>query len=393
MFKILRTLILTILALFSFHPSEAGQKVSLRFVVTAPAGTQSKSLKIVGNHAAIGAWKVKNGLVLRPDPKRPGVYVGDLSIDVGESLEFKVVRDSWTNVEKSAAGGEIRNRKVKVTKPETVSFSVARWADKGPPTTPEAHITFLGNFGQKSLGRDRPVWVHRPEGYKKSRSYPVLYMLDGQNVFDPSTAAFGEEWGADEAHDQLLKAKKIIPVVIVAIGNSAGRMYEYTPDKDPNYSSGGGLHKLEMMIQQEIEPALRKKYSIKKGPKNRGIMGSSLGGLAAFHLALRHPDRYGVVGVISPSFWWNKRSTLTAIKKVKKLKRAHRMWMDMGTKEGDGATPVRDLKDVAAQLRKKGYKASELKIFIDKNATHSEPSWRKRLPRVLSFLYGTKSKK
>ncbi|MDF1662605.1 MAG: alpha/beta hydrolase-fold protein [Planctomycetota bacterium] len=392
MLKILRTLILTILALFSFHPSEAGQKVSLRFVVTAPEGTKSKTLKIVGNHASIGAWKVKNALVLNLDPKRPGVYTAELKIGVGETLEFKVVRDAWTNVEKSAAGGEIRNRKVKVTKAETLPFAVARWADKGPPTSPEAHITFLGNFGKASLDRDRPVWVHRPEGYKKSRSYPVLYMLDGQNVFDPSTSAFGEEWGADEAHDQLLKAGKIIPVVIVAIGNSAGRMYEYTPDKDPKYGSGGGLHKLEMMIQQEIEPALRKKYSIKKGAKNRGIMGSSLGGLAAFHLALRHPDRYGVVGVISPSFWWNKRSTLAALKKMKKLKRARKMWMDMGTKEGDGVTPIRDLKDVAALLRKKGYKSSELKIFIDKNATHSEPSWRKRLPRALSYLYESKSK-
>jgi predicted alpha/beta superfamily hydrolase len=392
MLKLLRSLFLTILALLSWNAGEAGQKVTLRFVVTAPPGTKAKSLKVVGDHPALGQWKVDKALVLGPAPNKPGVYVADLVLDKGQILEFKVVRDGWTSVEKSVAGGEIANRKLTVTADEKLLIRVARWADKGPPTSPEAHVSLLGQFGKKSLGVDRPVWVHPPPDYKKTRSYPVLYMLDGQNIFDRATAAFGEEWGADEAHDELLKRKKIVPIIIVAIGNSPRRMYEYTPDKDPKYKSGGGLHKLETMILKEIEPALRKKYSVKKGPKNTAIMGSSLGGLAAFHLALRHPNRYGLVGVISPSFWWNNKSTLRLLKDKKKISPVRRMWIDMGTKEGDGRAPVKSVQQTAKLLRKKGYKQKQLRVFIDKGATHSEPSWRKRLPKILTYLFEPRSR-
>jgi predicted alpha/beta superfamily hydrolase len=391
MLKFLKGLVLTFLAFLWMSPAGAVDEVTLRFIVTVPPGTKVQSLRVVGDHPKLGSWKVEKALKLLPLPKKTTVFAAELVVKKGTQLKFKIVRDSWASVEKSIGGGEIGNRKWNVIEPADIELRVARWADKAAPSTAEAHIALLGQFGKKSLGVDRPVWVHRPSTYKKKRSYPVLYMLDGQNIFDKATAAFGEEWAADETHDRLLKEGKIEPFIIVAIGNSPLRMYEYTPDRDPKHQAGGGLHKLEMMIRQEIEPVLRKKYSVKSGAKHRGILGSSLGGLAAFHLSLRHPDRYGLVGVFSPSLWWNSQKTLKLVKGMKKITRARRLWIDMGTGEGDGASPVRQVRDLASLLKGKGYKKTELKVFIDEGAKHTEPAWRNRLPKAFIYLFGRKS--
>lgn len=385
----LKTLAVWLLALISLRSSEADADPRLRFLVTVPQGTEDQHIVVVGDHPKLGSWKTEGGLKLIKKGKR--LYVGSLQVPKGTVIEFKIVRTGWKTVEKTARGQEMRNRKFKVEGSEEVILKVARWADSRAGSSACEHVKTLGQFGKASLGIDRPVWLHLPADYNKNKSYPVLYMLDGQNCFDDGTSAFGE-WAADDHFDALYKVKKIKAFIIVAIGNSPRRMAEYTPTKAAKYG-GGSLDKLETMIRKEIEPALAKAYKIKTAAKDRGVMGSSLGGLAAFHLGLRHPERYGIIGAISPSFWWDQYGTLKLLKKTKKLKPVQKLWIDIGTKEGDGRAPVKAVKDIAKELRSRGYGKKNLAVFVDQGANHSEAAWRKRLPKVFQWLYGLKGKK
>lgn len=353
----------------------------------APADTGSKTLRVVGDHPKLGAWEPKAGLKLRRG--EDGVYRGALALPKGSSIAFKMVRgEAWDGVEKTARGGEVTNRVARIDG-AVIALKVARWADgaapRRGPSSACRHVVSLGRMGKASCGADRPVWAHIPAKAKRAR-LPVLFLLDGQNVFDRATAAFGQEWEADEAYDRLSAAGEVRPHIIVGIGNSPRRMSEYSPDKDPR-RGGGDLASLAKLIVDEVIPALKKKAKLDLAGSKTGIAGSSMGGLAAFHLYLRHPERFGRIAAISPSFWWNGNSSAAAVRGRSKLAPPARLWIDIGSREGDGRAPIKNVESVAAALRSKGFKEAGFKVVIEPGGRHNEPSWRARLPRILAFLY------
>ena len=250
------------------------------------------------------------------------------------------------------------------------------------------------NFESKLLGNKRDILVYLPPNYEKeTRRYPVLYLHDGQNVFDGYTSYIpNEEWKADEAAQGLIQAGLIEPIIIVAVPNAGiERSTEYLPTRwspDPaKYPPMGGKADVYgHMLTDELMPLINKTYRTKTGPANTAIAGSSLGGIVSLHLGITRPEAFGKLGVFSPSLWWQKgllTKNVEALLKKPKLK----IWVDIGTQEGEESLPdVLRLKDV---MTAKGWvMGKDLAVYVDGYAHHNERAWAERFPVFLLFLYG-----
>jgi len=269
-----------------------------------------------------------------------------------------------------------------------------------PPlhSTRDQHVVDIGSFGRKSAGVPMRVALHLPPGYEEGDArYPLLYMLDGQNAFDAATAFLGQAWDADKIHDELIERGSIEPFVIAAIDSQRSREELYTPVPDDNVG-GGRLHLLERCILVDLDRYLRRYLRLRPGRESTGILGSSLGGLAAFHLAWRHPDVFGLVGMMSPALWWADGYTLEMVRCGDGIEQELRIWIDTGTEEEeDGCTEDDDdesalvfdnkatVEELHDLLQAVGH---ETRLFIDEGAPHSEAAWRNRLPIVFEWLFG-----
>jgi len=254
------------------------------------------------------------------------------------------------------------------------------------------------NFHSRYLASDRNILVYLPPGYdsKKKERYPVLYLHDGQNLFDGATSFIkGAEWRVDETAQLLITSRAIRPLIIVGIYNAGkDRIDEYTPSVDAKHKMGGKAEFYGRMIVEELKPFIDSEYRTLRDAKNTGLGGSSLGGLASLYLALKYPKTFGRVAVVSPSVWWDERMILREVGALKK-KPALRIWLDMGTKEGrdhkdmdEGTNNARKLRDA---LVAKGWKEnSDLKYFEAEGAEHNEPAWAARVEPMLRFLFPPK---
>lgn len=245
-------------------------------------------------------------------------------------------------------------------------------------------------FVSKFVPAKHDVLIYLPPNYGKSQDrYPVLYMGDGQNVFDGMTSYIpNKEWRMDETAEALIQSKLIPPIIIVAISNAGmERADEYLPTraKFRDQEFGGRADKFIQMITDEIKPMVDKTYRTKPKREDTGIAGSSFGGIMALHAALSRPDVFGKAGVLSPSVWWDDRVMLKRVEALPK-KPTVKMWLDMGTEEGGSA--VKDTDDLSAALQEKGWVLGrDLAYFVDKGAQHNEGAWAKRGPAMLMFLF------
>jgi predicted alpha/beta superfamily hydrolase len=253
-------------------------------------------------------------------------------------------------------------------------------------------------FHSRFLSADRDVLVYLPPGYdaNKKQRYPVLYLHDGQNLFDGATSFIkGAEWRVDEAAQSLIQSKAIEPVIIVGIYNAGkDRIDEYTPTADAKYKMGGKADLYGRMIVEELKPFIDSTYRTLRDAKNTGLGGSSLGGLVSLYLALKYPNVFGEAAVVSPSVWWDKKMIVREVEAMKKRPRL-RIWLDTGTKEGGNKSDAEETTTNARQLRDalvaKGWKeGKDLKYFEAEGAQHNEGAWAQRVEPMLRFLYPIK---
>lgn len=251
------------------------------------------------------------------------------------------------------------------------------------------------NFHSRYLPSDRDILVYLPPGYdaNKKQRYPVFYLHDGQNLFDGATSFIkGAEWQVDETAQTLITSKAIKPVIIVGIYNAGKeRITEYTPTADAKYKMGGKADLYGQMLVEELKPFIDSNYRTLSDARNTGLGGSSLGGLVSLYLALKYPNVFGRVAVVSPSVWWDNKMIVHEVEALKKRPRL-RIWLDMGTKEGGNKTEADENTNYARQLRDalivKGWKEnSDLKYFEAEGAEHNERAWAQRVGPILRFLF------
>jgi predicted alpha/beta superfamily hydrolase len=219
--------------------------------------------------------------------------------------------------------------------------------------------------------------------------------LDGQNQFDPKRSFQGVTWGLNTSGDAHVAAGRRA-FIAVAIDNAREqRADEYLPSRVSSRDgshAGGKLEELVTFILEQVKPAVDAKYPTLTGAADTGIMGSSFGGMAAFHIGWKHADKFGLVAAVSPSFWWNNKETLALVKGTKEKPKI-RLWVDMGTREAlenavgsnrhiEGAREIRD-----ACLALGFNDGADFHYMEDEGAVHNEGAWAKRLPKILEFLF------
>jgi len=250
----------------------------------------------------------------------------------------------------------------------------------------------LHEIGSRIFGNKRLLRVWLPPDYDgwSATRYPVLYLNDGQNLFDAAIAFAGVDWQVGETAARLIAEGKIPPLIIVGIDNTKARACEYIPyrSREPRVLNPKGKSYPDF-LRQEVMPLIEDRYSVLKGPENTGLGGSSLGGLITLYTQLAAPGVFGRLLIESPSLFVANRKILEASRRFNSW--PERTYLAMGTRETGNAEKdakiVGDVRDLESILRPAGLDEQRLKVRIEEGATHSESAWAARFPEALEFLY------
>jgi len=271
-------------------------------------------------------------------------------------------------------------------------FDDAIWAHGpnwtlAPGQTLDVWPTFFHDRGRLE---DRPdldaahdVVVYLPASYDENGAerYPVVYMHDGQNLFDDAKAFGGISWDIAGALDRGAADATIHDAIVVAIANTAARITEYTPIADPSYG-GGGADTYLRLITDQIRPRINHDYRTLTDRAHTAIMGSSLGGLISIYAGVTHTDVFGLMGALSPSTWWDNTWIIPRV--TAEPTNPARVYVDSGD-SGDSQDGKADTANLAAAYRNRG---ATLDYLVQAGAQHNEYCWRQRVPGALAFLLG-----
>jgi predicted alpha/beta superfamily hydrolase len=243
-------------------------------------------------------------------------------------------------------------------------------------------------FRSRFLRKKRDLIVYLPGIYQKRPDlrFPVLYLEDGQNLFDPATSFIpGMYWRVGETADALIAQGAIQPLIIVGIYNTGKqRIDEYTPTRDRKLG-GGKADKYGRLLVEELKPFIESQYRAAGSAANTGLGGSSLGGLLTIYLGLKYPQVFGKLAVLSPSVWWNRRAIIDFAAHAPLLARP-RVWLDVGTRED--AHTVANVTALRDTLLKRGWQDSrDLHFQVIDGAQHNEAAWAERVGPFLQFLF------
>lgn len=246
------------------------------------------------------------------------------------------------------------------------------------------------SFASTALGNTRNVWVYFPPTYLENAraKFPVVYMHDGQNLFDPTKAFGGNEWKVDETFDAAAESGAFREAIVVGPENTSQRMYEYTPTTDATYGGGGGDKYLKMLVE-ELKPRVDAELRTLPSREHTVLIGSSLGGLISAYAGTTSTSTFGLLGAMSPSTWWDNKVILS---KVSATKGASLLPLRVYVDSGDSGTSSDDMantKLLADEYKGLGFvEGTTLKYVVQAGATHNEIYWAQRLPGALAFLLG-----
>jgi len=375
----MRKTILTCLCLLLSQTLLFGQ-VKVVFIVNKVSSLRSSApnLFLAGDfnnwNPADSSWKMQTN--------KDGKYQLVKTLPKG-SYDFKITRGSWIMVECSTSGHDIANRNIKVLNDTTITMDIEGWKDEHPVEqkkhTASANVHIISEkFDVPQLGRQRRIWIYLPADYATShKKYPVIYMHDGQNLFDDYTSGYGE-WGIDEILDKLPAKEQSIVVGIDHGGEY--RITEYDP-YDSKYGKGRGDDYVDFLVNN-LKPYIDKNYRTKRDVKHTTIAGSSMGGLISMYAILKYPNIFGNAGVFSPAFWI--APDIYQFAQQKSLPTSARIYFVCGDIEDK--TMVADMQKMADIIQAKGIDENNIPTVIMQGEKHNEKQWNKDFPAFYSWL-------
>lgn len=382
------------LLLGAAHAHAAAAQLTIRLTALPASTPPGARIHVAGS---FNVWNPAGDTLARqPD----GTYAITLPPSVRGDVAFKFTLGSWDRVEQTAAGADVPNHDVIVPAEGAVmwSGSVGSWkSGSSGPAAPRVHtgtksVTIISDsFAIPQLGRTRRVWLYLPPGYATSgRRYPVLYMHDGQNVFDAATSYAGE-WGVDESLDSL-HAEGDRGVIVVAVDNGGtSRMNEYDPWKNAKASLGGGEGDAYVdFIVHTLKPWVDRHYRTLRGRSTTGIMGSSMGGLISLYAALKYPRVFGTAGVFSCACWVADPNIYAYARHVAPPSLRPRLYFVTGALETNDGQPAADQRRMVDSLAATGYDvARELVSRIPADGKHAEWFWRREFPAAYEWMFNS----
>ena len=362
-----------------------GQAIPISVKVVVPPNTpQDSRIFIAGNSSPLGDW---NPGEVPMEMANDSTWTFRFRAPEGALVEFKITRGSW-GTQAMFLEEEIPDNFRFTAREETlVVVRPLTWRDiafqKGDGVTGTVrHHEGLAGKGLRHR-RDVSVWLPPSYDQEPSNTYAVLYMHDGQNVFDPSTSFTGHDWHVDEIADSLIRRGSMEEIIVVAINNS--------PDRTAEYSDSELGRAYASFVVNDVKPMIDRAYRTKPDAANTAVMGSSMGGLISFLFVWWHPDVFSKAGCLSSAFMVDNDRILNEFGEYSGPRKNIRVYLDCGTIELESRLkPGSDR--MAALLKARGYMEGRDWIYIvEEGAEHNERAWAGRVWRPLVFLFGTTS--
>lgn len=355
-------------------------QVKVTLNVYANSVNENESVFVVGNNSQLGEW-IPNKIALEKIDSV--LWRKTFSFNKNEFLEFKFTKGDWSKEALSDDKTVPSNYKLTVTNDTILSFSIKYWKDEYKLTisdTITGKYVHINNFDAKQI-QDRDIIIWLPPDYNSadSKRYPVLYMHDGQNIFNPATSTLGFDWRIDEIADSLISIGEVPSFIVVGIYNSGRRFYEYSNTEEGN--------RYMDFIVNELKPFIDKHFKTFSDRENTFVGGSSMGGLISFMLGWVYPEVFSKMLCISPAFKIRNVDYVSVIKNYSGQKKNLKIYIDNGG-IGLESELQAGIDEMLKVLFEKGYKLNEDIIwFKDQKAEHNEIAWSKRAPKFLKFLF------
>jgi len=377
---VMKILIILVCFLMFYNCNSLNANVNIKFRVLTKTIPDTSNIFITGNHDQLGNWTPDNVRLIKKDNY---IWQITLSFPVNTELAFKFTRGDWNTEAMDTNGGVPPNHTFTVKNDTTIEFQIDQWKDR-----------FISLNGRKITGnfqvhqkldfpglkpRDVIVWL--PPGYESNseKRYPVLYMHDGQNLFDPNTSFQGLDWQVDETADSLIKNNEIDPMIIVGIYNTSDRNEEYSDTPLGKKYANFLINKLKLFID--------KNYRTLPGAINTAVGGSSMGGLISFILVWEHPQIFSKAICMSPAFKIDQIDYIKQVKQHTGSKNNIRIYIYNG-----GLDLEKELQpgidEMVNILKKKDYVPDiDLFWFKEKTASHNESAWAQYFWQPLKIFY------
>ena len=352
-------------------------------ITKLPANTEKDAKLFLAG--SLNGWKADdNAFEFRKNNE--GLYT--LTIPAQESkIEYKITKGSWDFEETDENGKAISNRTLEtVVKMETVDLEIKGWSSPSEKQhTLTANVKVLSeNFTIPQLKTTRKIWIYLPPDYETSgKRYPVIYMHDGQNLFDDFTS-FSGEWRVDETLNDIYKETGKSAIVIGIDNGGDKRLAEYSPWNNEKYKTTGEGDLYVDFLAKTLKPYIDKTFRTQKQSSRTIILGSSMGGLISLYASAKYPSVFGKAGIFSPAFWFVSKDLKMFLNINKNNLKHSKFYFVAGKNEDESMVP--EIETVNQLLLKKSVPEKNIVVKIDEDGTHSESYWKRELKAGLIWL-------
>ncbi len=361
------------------NTSEEARKITFEITTMTPLPV-GEQVFISGNAEGLGDWNPSGLPLAREDDF---VWSASIVLPAGRTVEYKITRGSWDTEECRVDGAIPENYELSTGRDRTVKHQVHQWKDhRMSPSRIAGDYRVHDRVSSLCLRYNRRVIIWLPPSYEQEpdRRYPVVYMHDGQQVFDPATSTWNQDWEVDEWCTKLIDEDRLQEIIVVGIYSTDDRFVEYNPSQmGPEYTR---------FVVEELKPWIDREYRTLSGRDHTVVAGASLGGSISFYMAWTHPEVFCGAACLSPAFRFNDdQFMLDAVREADSVPDL-KIYLYGGQGDELEQQLIAGMREMAALLKGKGMKKDRLLVVEDPRAEHNEAAWARHTDHWLLYFFG-----